>query len=417
MTENQKEVLTFVKENDIKFVRLAFCDIFGVQKNIAVMAEQLETIFERGAELDVSKLAGFGDAPRGSLRLFPDPQSMSILPWRPQQGRVLRFFCDVRTPDGGAFALDARHILQKTVEKTFQKGYTCRIGTECEFYLFKTDDEGRPVRHFLDNGGYLDVSPLDKGENIRREACLALENMGIKPLSSHHERGPGQNEIKFKLGGVLAAADNFISFKYVIKSVAALNGLYASFLPKPVDGVSGSGVHIQFTLKKDNAPVYNGSPEALGFAAGILGRIGELTLFLNPIYNSYRRFGAFEAPAHVTYSAKNEGQLLYLSDDAAAPMDMRLRSPDAALNPYIAFALLLSAGMEGIEKGALPDAKAKNPARAEALPGSLKDAALRAEKSAFARGILGGELFDAFLQAKRREAETAETGELFDERA
>ena len=234
MTYAVREVLQFIKENDVKFIRLAFCDLFGTQKNISIMPNELERAFKEGVSFDASVIKGFADVSKSDLLLFPDPTTLSVLPWRPQQGRVVRFFCDIRTPEKEKFIYDSRDILRNTIKKCIAKGYTPYIGTECEFYLFKTDEEGEPTMVTHDKGGYFDIAPIDKGENIRREICLCLEEMGISPESSHHEQGPGQNEIDFKYSDSLTAADNFITFKSVVKAIAARNGLFASFMPKPI---------------------------------------------------------------------------------------------------------------------------------------------------------------------------------------
>ena len=233
MAYSIKEVLEFVEENDVKFIRLAFCDLFGTQKNISIMPDELERAFNEGISFDASAIKGFADVSKSDLLLFPDPSTLNVLPWRPQQGRVVRFFCDIKTPEKKNVEYDSRNILKNTIKKCISKGYTPYIGTECEFYLFKTDENGDPTTVPHDNGGYLDIAPIDKGENIRREICLCLEEMGIKPESSHHEQGPGQNEIDFKYSDSLTAADNFLTFKSVVMAISARNGLFASFIPKP----------------------------------------------------------------------------------------------------------------------------------------------------------------------------------------
>lgn len=410
MTEQEKDTLRMIAENDIKFIRLAFCDIFGQPKNIAVTAEQFARAVEKGQRLDLTKYNSSYTALENEVILRPDVETMTVLPWRPQQGRVVRFFCDIDTRGGKPFDGDTRAVLKRTVEKYRKTGYDVIIGTECEFYLFKTDGQGQPTTVPLDDGGYLDVSPLDKGENIRREACLALEDMGISPTASYHECGPGQNEIVFRYSDALSAADHSLTYKYVVKSISALNGLFASFLPKPLDDTRGSGMHIKMTLKKNGRDVPSGSEEANCFMSGILNRIKEITLFLNPIENSYRRFGVFEAPKSVTWSDRIEGQLMYLSSKEDERMRIKLRSPDSALNPYLAFSLLIAAGVEGIENGlSLPAKMLKN---APELPRSLEEAIECAKSGTFARSVIGDGVFDAFIAAKEKECgRIKETGD------
>ncbi|MDF2686745.1 MAG: glutamine synthetase, type [Clostridia bacterium] len=351
----KNEVIQFIKESDVKFVRLAFCDIFGIQKNISIISDELPRAFESGIFFDASAIKGFMNVEESDLLLFPDPTTMAILPWRPQQGRVIRFFCDIKHPNGLPFEGDGRIILKKAALKAEEKGYSCKIGSECEFYLFETDEKGYPTKIPHDFAGYMDIAPADKGENVRREICLTLEEMGIKPIYSHHEQGPGQNEIDFQYGDILKAADNLTTFKSVVKIIAARSGLYASFMPKPMNNISGSGLHINMSLFKNGIKIFKNEPdihskEMESFIAGILNRIQEMTLFLNPLTNSYARLGSFEAPKYVTWSHENRSQLIRIPASKGEYARMELRSPDPACNPYISFTLLLNAGLEGIEK-------------------------------------------------------------------
>ena len=313
MNDMVSEVLKFVEENDVKFIRLAFCDIFGTQKNVAIMPEELPRAFETGISLDASSVRGFFNARETDLFLVPDPGTLSILPWRPSHGRVVRLFCNIRYPDGRIFEGDCRNILRKAAARAASMGYVCKIGSECEFYLFQTDENGDPTMIPQDRAGYCDIAPRDRGENVRREICLTLEQMGIRPENSHHEQGPGQNEIDFKYSDALSAADNLITFKSVVKTIAARNGLYASFMPKPLADKSGSGMHINLSLFKNRKNLFGTdgsgrSEEAESFMAGILHRVPEITAFLNPLTNSYARFGSFDAPKYLTWSHQNRSQ-------------------------------------------------------------------------------------------------------------
>ena len=425
MNTTASEVLKFVQENDVKFIRLSFCDIFGLQKNISFMADELHSVFENGVSFDAHAIRGFRDVKQSDLLLFPDPATLSLLPWRPGPGRVARFYCDLKNPDGSAFANDGRSILKKVLRRAEKMGYICKIGAECEFYLFKTDEDGEPTDITFDKGGYLDMAPLDRGEDMRREICLTLEGMGIYPETSHHEQGPGQNEIDFKFSGALECADNLQSFKFAVRAIAARNGLFASFMPKPILKAPGSGLHVNISLVQNGRNIFEhvgkGSSNAAdSFIAGILEKVDEITAFLNPITNSYERFGKFEAPKYISWSHQNRSQLIRIPAAAGEKVRMELRSPDPSLNPYLSFALIISAGLDGIEKDlALPPAVDEDlytadesiTAPLETLPDSLEKALALAEKSALVRGVVGDDLLARYLAVKKAEAAEAASAE------
>ena len=419
MNSTAAEALEFVRENDVKFIRLGFCDLFGTQKNISIMAEELSSAFDNGVSFDAHAIKGFRDVTKSDLLLFPDPTTMTVLPWRPGPGRVMRFYCDIKNPDGSPFLHDGRHILKRVVKRYEDMGYVCKIGAECEFYLFKIDENGEPTDTTLDKGGYLDISPLDKGENIRREICLTLEEMGIKPEASHHEQGPGQNEIDFKFGDALVSADNLLTFKSVVKDVAARNGLFASFMPKPIANAPGSGLHVNLSLSQNGLNIFKkvtGGESASvveSFIAGILAKTPEITLFLNPIANSYERFGEFEAPKYVSWSHQNRSQLVRIPAAIGEKVRMELRSPDPSLNPYLAFALILAAGLHGIENNTtLPPAIDKDLFTADdsvldkltTLPDSIDEALKLLSSSELAKEVLGEELLTKYIISKEKEA-------------
>ena len=419
MNYTESEVLEFVKENDVRFIWLNFCDLFGTQKRISIMADELETAFENGVSFDAHAVLGFKDDAQSDLFVFPDPSTLMIMPWRPGPGRVIRFFCDIKKPDGSIYAHDTRGILKQVVNKCENMGYVCKVGPECEFYLFKTDEDGYPTAKPLDKGGYLDMYPLDRGGDIRREICLTLEEMGIKPESSHHEQGPGQNEVDFKFSDALSSADNLQSFKTVVKTIAARNGLYASFMPKPILDAPGSGMHVNISLVKNGMNVFKNIREghsniAESFIDGILARTPEITLFLNPIANSYDRFGKLEAPAYVSWSHRNRSQLIRIPAAMGEKVRMELRSPDPTMNPYLGFALIIAAGLEGIEKGlVLPSASNVDLNAAEEnitknltpLPADMHEAIRLAETSGFVKSVLGEELLLKYISFKKTEAE------------
>lgn len=411
MSYTEQDVLQYVEENDVKFIRLFFCDIFGVPKNVAVMAEALPRVFAQGAGFDVSAVDGFMNVAEGDLLLIPDPSTLSILPWRPSTGRVARLFCDIRRSDGSPFSGCGRTLLRAAKAQAREAGLSFRFGTECEFYLFETDERGEPTLHPRDKAGYLDIAPLDRCENVRRDICLALEEMGLFPEGSHHEKGPGQNEIWCRPVDVLAAADDLITYKSAVRTIAAQNGLFASFMPKPLPDKSGSGLHVHMAPASVSGET---PPEEVfyAFLAGILRRVGEITLFLNTATNSYQRFGSFEAPRYVTWSSGNRAQLIRVPGGGEPRLE--LRSPDPLCNPYLAFTLLLQAGLEGVREGWSPPAPtdvdlltapAELLAGLEKLPESLGEAIDRARNSAFVQRSLPGAVIDKILDVKRYEWE------------
>lgn len=417
MNSTISEILEFVEENDVKFIRLAFCDIFGRQKNISIMPAELPRAFESGISFDASAIKGFMNVEESDLFLYPDPSTLTILPWRPSHGRVIRLFCDIKRSDQTPFEGDSRYILKKAVNQAREMGYTCKIGTECEFYLFETDERGTPVMIPQDNAGYCDIAPLDKGENVRREICLSLEKMGIFPESSHHEQGPGQNEIDFKYSDILTAADNLNSFKTAVKSVASANGLYASFMPKPFMHRSGSGLHINISLYKNGVNLFQTedscfTEEAEFFIAGILERIAEITAFLNPLTNSYARFGSFEAPKFITWSRENRSQLIRIPAAKGDYSRMELRSPDPSCHVYLTFALLLYAGLEGIQERKplcppvnknLYQVQGRELSDLKPLPSSLEEAMNLAVESDFVRSVIPESTLEKYFDMKREE--------------
>ena len=298
MKHTAQDILNYVEDNDVKFVRLAFCDIFGNQKNISVFAGDLPYAFEQGVCFDGSSIAGFMNTEESDLVLWPDPDTMTILPWRPTEGRVMRMYCDITLPNGRPFAGNSRGYLQSVVKRTKAMGLRCDVGCECEFYLFQTDEHGNPTRIPMDHGGYFDIAPLDKAENIRREICFAMEDMGLRPQHSHHESGFGQNEVDFMYSTALKSADNLNTFKSTVKAIADRNGLFASFMPKPMQDQAGSGMHVNVSIHRDGKNLFQGDiapdSEAGHFVAGILAHARELTAFCNPVPNSYARLGANE---------------------------------------------------------------------------------------------------------------------------
>ena len=371
------EVMKYIEEEDAKFIRLAFRDAYGVQKNISVMPGEIKKAFEDGAPINARAIAGFQDSPCASLYLKPDPATLSVLPWRPDSGKVLRMFCDVYTADGQVYVSDTRSILKRAVEEANKAGIEFHFGSETEFYLFTKDEEGNPTKLPYDNGGYMDIAPLDRCENVRREICLTIERMGLTPERSHHERGPGQNEIDFHYGKPLKAADQITTFKMVVNAVADRYGLTADFSPLPLPGKPGNGYHINiYAVDRDGNDVVKYA------AAGVMDRIRELTLFLNPTDASYARLGNSTAPDRVSWSSAAESELMYI-ETYKGRTRVELRSPDASSNPYLVYAILIYAGLEGIQnRKELPGEKE---GQGVLLPGSRREAVELARGSQFVK--------------------------------
>ncbi|GAA6394434.1 Glutamine synthetase [uncultured Clostridium sp.] len=342
---SKREVMQYVQEEEIKFIRLAFCDVFGRQKNISIVATELPRAFEYGIAIDASAIAGFGDVAHSDLLLRPDPETLMLLPWRPEHGRVVRMFCSIVYPDGQPFPCDCRVLLKQAVACAEERGLQFLFGAEQEFYLFRRDENGEPTKIPHDRANYMDTAPEDKGENIRREICLTLEQMGIWPECAHHEEGPGQNEIDFRYSDPLTAADNAMTLQAIVKIIAERNGLCADFSPKPLEGKPGNGFHINMSVKSTDG--LDHLPEMV---AGVLDKVGEMTAFLNPTRESYSRLGGYKAPDYISWSKGNRSQLIRIPAAAGEYRRAELRSPDPMANPYLAFALMIYAGLYGIER-------------------------------------------------------------------
>ena len=400
MKYTKEEIMQFVEEEDVKFIRLAFSDVYGRQKNIAIMPEELNRAFDYGIAFDASAILGFGDEVNSDLLLHPDTETIQELSWRPENGKVIRMFSDITLPDGTPFECDTRRLLKKAISDAAGKGYTFAFGEEQEFYLFKLDDNGERTMIPYDNAGYMDIAPDDRGENIRREICLTLEKMGIHPERSHHEEGPGQNEIDFRYSDALAAADNALTFQMVVKTIARRNGLYADFSPKPIKNAPGNGCHINISVQPSDKFV-----NLRHVIAGILDKVVDMTMFLNPTKESYVRFGENKAPKYISWSQENRSQLVRIPAAQGEYLRAELRSPDNLANPYIAFTLLIYAGLYGLErKLALPDPVNLNLFNADRevtdnlvhLPSSLEEAAEKALASGFIREHIPEAIIDIY---------------------
>ncbi|MDN5276552.1 MAG: glutamine synthetase [Clostridiales bacterium] len=426
---SKEDILRLVKELDVKFIRLQFTDILGTLKNVAITSEQLEKALDNKCMFDGSSIEGFVRIEESDMYLAPDPNSFAVFPWRPQPGRVARLICDVLNPDGTPFSGDPRYVLKRALKKAADMGYDkFNVGPECEFFLFLTDSEGKPTIKTHDNAGYFDLGPVDLGEDARRNICLALEEMGFEIEASHHEVAPGQHEIDFKYQDALTTADNVMTFKMVVKTMAQRNGLHATFMPKPIFGINGSGMHTNVSLYKDGKNAFYDendplklSQEAYWFIGGIIKHIKAITAITNPLVNSYKRLVPdYEAPVYIAWSARNRSPLIRIPAAKGEATRLELRSPDPSCNPYLAFAVILAAGLDGIKNKIQPppptDKNIFRMSREErmkegidSLPASLEEAINEMEKSELVRETLGEHIFTKYIEAKRKEWEDYRT--------
>ena len=420
----REDILRMVEEEDVGFIRLQFTDIFGSLKNIAITTSQLERALDNQIMFDGASIEGFARIEESDMFLFPDLNTFEIFPWRPQQGKVARMICDVHKADGEVFKSDPRYILKKVLAEAKSMGYELQVGPECEFFLFHTDEDGLPTTISHEKAGYFDLGPLDLGENARRDMVLTLEDMGFEIEASHHEVAPAQHEIDMSYCEALSAADNIMTFKLVAKTIAKRHGLHATFMPKPKQGINGSGMHINMSLNKDGVNIFqdandpNGlSKEAYYFIGGIMKHMKAISFITNPIVNSYKRLiPGYEAPVYIAWSAENRTPLIRIPSTRGESTRVELRSPDPSANPYLALAVCLAAGIEGIKNEILPPKKMscnifemteeeRKEAGIERLPGSLREAAKEFEKDAFIQNVLGEDLSRKYLNAKKKEYE------------
>lgn len=410
----REEILQMVEEEDVEFIRLQFTDMFGAIKNIAVTARELPRALDNRCMINGEQVAGM-DMEKGSdLYLSPILDTFAILPWRPQQGKVARMICDLYFPDGTPYKNSPRYILENVAGKAQEEGYTCYIDPECEFFLFHTDDNGNPTTVTHEQAGYLDISPLDLGENARRDMVLTLEDMGMEVESSHHEAAPAQHEIDFRYGEIRKIADCITTFKMAVRIVAKRHGLHATFMPKPKAEANGSGMHIQFSLIKNGENVFECadrpgelSEEAYYFIGGLLAHSKEMALITNPLVNSYKRLvPGYDAPIELTWTENNQNSLVRIPVTRGEGIRVELRSPDASANPYVVLAVCLAAGLDGIKNKITPT-KSSNLAaqdqQAEHLPETLKEAIDYFESSSWVKEVLGEEFCRQYVAAKKNE--------------
>lgn len=410
----REEILQMVEEEDVEFIRLQFTDMFGAIKNIAVTARELPRALNNQCIINAEQIAGMDPEKGSDLYLRPIPDTFAILPWRPQQGKVARMICDLYCPDGTPYKNSPRYILERVAKEAEQEGYTCYIDPECEFFLFHTDDNGMPTTVTHEKAGYLDMSPLDLGENARRDMVLTLEDMGMEVESSHHEAAPAQHEIDFSYGEVRDIADCIMTFKMAVRIVAKRHGLHATFMPKPKAEANGSGMHIQFSLIKNGENVFECSDrpgelseDAYYFIGGLLAHSKEMALITNPLVNSYKRLvPGYDAPTELTWTENNQNSLVRIPVTRGEGIRVELRSPDASANPYVVLAVCLAAGLDGIKNKITPT-KSSNLAaqdqQAEHLPETLKEAIDYFESSSWVKEVLGEEFCRQYVAAKKNE--------------
>ncbi len=420
--KTKNEILRLAEEEDVEFIRLQFTDMFGSLKNVAVTAGQLSRALDNRYLFDGAAL--YGDLRRGEedMYLYPDPDTFTILPWRPQQGKVARLLCDVCRADGTPCMADSRSILKKVVEKTRQKGYTFLVDPECEFFLFHTDENGIPTTVTHEQAGYMDISPLDLGENARRDMVLTLEEMGFEIEASHHETAPAQHEIDFKCARALKTADSIMTFKTAVRSIAKRHGLHATFMPKPRTGVAGSGMHMTIQLFADGKNLFfdpeaeNGISDcAKWFMGGIMAHARAMCAVTNPLVNSYKRLNSgFEAPRDIIWTTRSFNTLIRIPSVRGEQTGIELRFPDPSANPYLALAVCLAAGVDGMEKRLDPGAEAafrfeerteaeKAAAGIRQLPGTLWEAVLCMEEDPFFNQVLGSNFVRLYVEEKKAE--------------
>ena len=418
----KEDILKYAEEEDVEFIRLQFADIFGNLKNIAVTASQLQKALDNKCMFDGSSIEGFAGEEESDMCLYPDFSTFEIFPWRPQQGKVARMICDVRRPDGTPFEGDPRYVLKRAVKEAEKMGYTFNVGPECEFFLFHTDENALPTTITYEQAGYFDMGPLDFGENARRDMIMTLEAMGFEIEASHHECAPAQHEIDFKYDEALVTADNIMTFKLAVKTIAKRHGLHATFMPKPKHGVCGSGMHINMSLFRDGKNIFKDesdekglSREAYWFIGGLMRHVKGMAAVTNPLVNSYKRLvPGYEAPVYVAWSARSRRPLIRIPASFGEDTRIELRSPDPSANPYLTLALCLMAGLDGIKNQIEPpvsidtnvaDMSKEERERlgVEALPGTLIEAIGEMEKDVFVQEVLGKHISEKYIAAKKEE--------------
>ena len=419
MAYTREDILHLAKDLQIKFIRLQFSDVLGVTKNVAIPVQQLTKALDGEMMFDGSSIEGFVRIEESDMYLRPDPNTFTIFPWNNKEGATARLICDIYNPDGTPFAGCPRNTLRRAIAQAAQLGFSLNAGPEAEFFLFLKDSEGRPTTIPHDSGGYFDLMPVDMGEAARRDMVLTLQEMGFEVEASHHEVAPGQHEIAFKYADALTTADNIATFKLVVRTIAMQHGLHATFMPKPIFGLAGSGMHTHQSLFKDgeNAFYDPSQPSQLSkiaryYVAGLLSHVKGFTAVTNPLVNSYKRLvPGFEAPVYIAWSERNRSPLVRIPARRGIGTRIELRSPDPSCNPYLALAVTLSAGLDGIRKKLLPPApvnqniyemneEERHELGVETLPQTLGEALEELARSEVIREALGEHIYDRFMEAK-----------------
>lgn len=422
MNYTKQDVLRLVQEEDVEFIRLQFTDMFGTLKNVAITSSQLEKALDNQCMFDGSCIEGFVRIEESDMYLYPDLDTLAIFPWRPQQGKVARLLCDVYRPSGEPFEGDPRYILKKAVKEAEEMGYTFDVGTECEFFLYHTDDNGQPTTITHEKAGYFDLGPMDLGENARRDMVLTLEDMGFEIEASHHEVAPAQHEIDLHYNEALAAADDIMTFKLAVKTIAKRHGLHASFMPKPKEGINGSGMHTNMSLSKNGKNIFSDKADELGlskeayyFIGGLMKHIKGMAAITNPLVNSYKRLvPGFEAPVYIAWSTTNRSPLIRIPAERGEHTRIELRCPDPSANPYLVLAVCLAAGLDGIRNQIMPPARVdrnifemtaaeKMEEGIDSLPNNLLEALQELEKDELVKNVLGEHLTRRYIHAKKQE--------------
>ncbi|MGG6431740.1 type I glutamate--ammonia ligase [Anoxybacillus sp. D401a] len=424
-----EQIKELIKQKHVELLHLQFVDIEGVLKHVTVTAEQLDDVVEGKMMFDGSSIKGFSPINRSDLYLLPDLQTFAVLPWTVEDGYAeARFLCSVMNPDGTLFDGDPRNVLKKTVERAKQKGYTISVGPELEFFLFKTDENGNPTTTPQDNGGYFEPSPKDLGERVRLDIYRALKAMGFTIEASHHEVAEGQHEINFKYADALSAADNATTYKWVVKTIAKKYGLHATFMPKPIFGINGSGMHVNISLFKDGENAFFDptddnqlSETAYQFIAGLLRHVKSFAAITNPLVNSYKRLvPGYEAPCYIAWSASNRSALIRIPAKRGLATRVELRCPDPSANPYLAFAVIAEAGLDGVEKELTcpppidedifhMTVERRKELGIKNLPGSLGKAIEELESGDIGRHTLGDHVFNEYIAMKKNEWDSYRT--------
>lgn len=419
---SKADIIRMVDEEDVEFVRLQFTDMFGTLKNVAITSSQLEKALNNECMFDGSSIEGFVRIEESDMYLHPDLDTFTIFPWRPQQGKVARIICDIYGPDQLPFEGDPRYVLKKIIKEASDMGYRFDVGPECEFFLFHQDDEGQPTTISHERAGYFDLGPVDLGENARRDMVLTLEDMGFEIEASHHEAAPAQHEIDFRYDEALKTADNIMTFKLAVKTIAKRHGLFASFMPKPKYGINGSGMHINMSLFKDGKNIFADETDEMGlskeayyFIGGIMKHMKGMAAITNPLVNSYKRLvPGYEAPIYIAWSATNRSPLIRIPASRGAGTRVELRCPDPAANPYLALAVCLAAGLDGIRNQITPPESVtenvfemrlsqKAKLGIESLPADLGEAMIEFEKDVYIQEVLGEHITAKYMEAKKAE--------------